>query len=239
MRLRTGISATTASALRTALLGLIAIAIGTSTGSARHKPDFAKGYKNKYFVVLRNGLALGICSENAGDESNMRVEVTDSGVSIPGSELLGGLADCASWPEHIRKGEVLSSSHAAVRGKWLIIWVAAVSPHAVTRGAGAFQHQSYETPAGRLMFSLRGGEAHAADLLGQWLEVFDTKEEAAKFGNTASGVFVKEVKLGMTFAEVESVLGVPQTRVDLGPKVLYKYKDMTVVFKDGKVADVH
>ena len=48
----------------------------------------------------------------------------------------------------------------------------------------------------------------------------------------------KQLKLGMTFAEVESVLGQPETRVDLGPKVLYKYKDMTVEFHDGKVADV-
>ena len=48
----------------------------------------------------------------------------------------------------------------------------------------------------------------------------------------------KQLKLGMTPAEVETVLGQPETRVDLGPKVLYKYKEMTVEFHDGKVADV-
>jgi hypothetical protein len=42
----------------------------------------------------------------------------------------------------------------------------------------------------------------------------------------------------MSFAEVETALGVPQTRVDLGEKVLYKYKDMTVEFHEGKVTDV-
>jgi hypothetical protein len=42
----------------------------------------------------------------------------------------------------------------------------------------------------------------------------------------------------MTIAEVESVLGPPQTRVDLADKILYKYKDMTVEFREGKVADV-
>lgn len=42
----------------------------------------------------------------------------------------------------------------------------------------------------------------------------------------------------MSFAEVEKALGIPQTRVDLGEKVLYKYKDMTVEFHDGKVTDV-
>ena len=42
----------------------------------------------------------------------------------------------------------------------------------------------------------------------------------------------------MSFADVESALGAPLTRVDLGEKVLYKYKDMTVEFHDGKVTDV-
>ena len=62
--------------------------------------------------------------------------------------------------------------------------------------------------------------------------------DGAQLGNTAAGVFVNQVKAGMSFAEVESALGVPQTRIDLGEKVLYKYKDMTVEFHDGKVADV-
>jgi hypothetical protein len=57
-------------------------------------------------------------------------------------------------------------------------------------------------------------------------------------GNTASGAFVKEVKLGMTPAEVEDVMGLPVSKADLGEKVLYKYKDMTVEFHNGKVTDV-
>lgn len=48
----------------------------------------------------------------------------------------------------------------------------------------------------------------------------------------------KEIKLGMTIADVENILGPPVTKVDLGEKVLYKYKDMTVEFHDGKVVDV-
>jgi hypothetical protein len=53
-----------------------------------------------------------------------------------------------------------------------------------------------------------------------------------------SGAFVKEVKLGMTPADVEAALGSPETKVDLGEKVLYKYKNMTVEFHDGKVTGV-
>jgi len=48
----------------------------------------------------------------------------------------------------------------------------------------------------------------------------------------------KEIKLGMTIADVDKILGPPATKADLGEKVLYKYKDMTVEFHDGKVTDV-
>jgi len=86
-----------------------------------------------------------------------------------------------------------------------------------------------------------GVDFTAADaLFAQWFTLLDgtNPADAAQLGNTASGVFVNQVKAGMSFAEVESALGVPLTRVDLGEKVLYKYKDMTVEFHDGKVTDV-
>jgi hypothetical protein len=55
------------------------------------------------------------------------------------------------------------------------------------------------------------GYDQAKALIDQCLKRFDTQAEAAKFGNTASGAFVKEVKLGMTPAEVEAALGLPET----------------------------
>jgi hypothetical protein len=56
--------------------------------------------------------------------------------------------------------------------------------------------------------------------------------------NVPPATGTKEIKLGMTTDQVEQVLGVPATKVNLGEKVLYKYKDMTVEFHDGKVTDV-
>lgn len=170
----------------------------------------------------------------------LRVRVTESGVDTSPKGRLEGMADedCGAVPEPLHKGEVVRSSHAAIRGKWLLIWVESLSPHSVTRGAGAFEHESPEYPAAIVMFPAEGGYDQARTLVDHWLKPFDTQEEAAKFGNTASGAFVKEVKLGMTPGEVESVLGLPDTKVDLGKKVLYKYKNMTVEFEDGKVSDV-
>lgn len=48
----------------------------------------------------------------------------------------------------------------------------------------------------------------------------------------------KTISLGQTMREVQSVLGTPDKIVNLGPKVTYVYKDIKVIFLDGKVADV-
>ena len=46
------------------------------------------------------------------------------------------------------------------------------------------------------------------------------------------------VALGMTPAQVESVLGKPSKIVDLGNKKIFVYSDIKITFMDGKVADV-
>ncbi len=48
----------------------------------------------------------------------------------------------------------------------------------------------------------------------------------------------KTITLGQSINEVTAILGPPVTVVDLGPKQIYKYKDLKVSFKDGKVFDV-
>lgn len=221
-----------------ALLAITAVGMGL----ASEKKDFAERYKDKYFVVMRDGLVLAICSERPGHEGYIRVEVSDSGgeIAMKGFHAGGYWAkECGATPEPVHKGEVLTSfKHAGASGNWLEISVKALSAHAVTRGVGAFQHESYEYPAAVLVFPLGSGYDEVGARVDKWLRAFDTREEAAKFGNTASGAFVKEVKLGMTPAEVEAALGLPETKVDLGGKVLYKYKNMTVEFHDGKVTDV-
>jgi hypothetical protein len=48
----------------------------------------------------------------------------------------------------------------------------------------------------------------------------------------------KTISLGQTPEQVEAILGKPEKIVNLGQKVTYVYKDMKVIFQDGKVADV-
>jgi len=48
----------------------------------------------------------------------------------------------------------------------------------------------------------------------------------------------KSISLGQTPEEVEAILGKPEKIVDLGSKITYIYKDLKVIFVDGKVSDV-
>jgi len=54
----------------------------------------------------------------------------------------------------------------------------------------------------------------------------------------AQAVSTKTVELGQTPEQVKAALGAPDKVIKLGPKEVYVYKDMKVVFVDGKVSDV-
>ncbi|HUZ93620.1 MAG TPA: hypothetical protein VMU57_01770 [Edaphobacter sp.] len=54
----------------------------------------------------------------------------------------------------------------------------------------------------------------------------------------AQAAQTKTVALGQTPDQVKSALGAPDKIVNLGSKMIYVYKDMKVIFMDGKVSDV-
>jgi len=233
-------------ALRIAAAAFMALLVQPIQAQSKEEKEAAVlKYKGKFLVVKKDGIAVGpfvkdLMGPTTGGASNI---INDAGAI----QTLGGIA-------LVSKGEVLKitdvhlinahrESRGFQKGGYLDLIVQTVSPHAVTRGVGAFAHQSMEP--GRAFIALHAGQngedfAAADALVAQWFKLLDgtSPADAAQLGNTASGVFVNQVKSGMSFAEVESALGVPQTRVELGEKVLYKYKDMTVEFHDGKVTDV-
>jgi hypothetical protein len=201
-------------------------------------------YMNKFVVVLKDGLAVGLCSEKRADWTTPPTPILtvtiDSGKAwYREREVL--MSGCITVvPEPIHKGEVLRVASWGISGKTFSLRVMNVSPHEVERGVGAFAHQSVERGEANILFKLdeKMDVGQVSSPLSEWFKVFDTQDSALTFGNTASGVYVKQIKTGMTIAEVESVFGPPQTRVDLTDKILYKYKDMTVEFHEGKVTDV-
>jgi hypothetical protein len=211
------------------------------------KKDLAESYKGKYLVVLRGGLAVGMCADLSGVPSGITLDVRISGASVEFSPQAGasaGMTGCGEIiPEPLHKGEIIFAKFAwfrRLKGGFFTITVQTVSPHQVKGGERGSRHERVKYGKADLIFETSDTKDYdaIASLVGTWLRPFDTRAEAAQYGNTASGVYVKEVKLGMSFAEVEAALGPPQTRADLGEKVVYKYKDMTVEFHEGKVTDV-
>jgi hypothetical protein len=211
------------------------------------KSELSERYKGKYLVVLRDGLAVGMCADLPGAPPGIALDVRIVGDSVdfgPQGGVAAGITGCGDIvPEPLHKGEIVFAKYTwfrRMKGGFFTITVQSVTPHQVKRGEGKSRHERLKYGKADLIFEAGDNKDYdaIAALVEKWVRPFDTRAEAAQHGNTASGVYVKEVKLGMSFAQVESALGPPETRADLGEKVLYKYKDMTVEFHDGKVSDV-
>jgi hypothetical protein len=213
----------------------------------RETKELAQSYKGKFLVVMRGGLAVGTCRGYRPTPVSERIPPTLH-VEIDGDEVeyqaQTGITTQAHGclvivPEPLHKGEVLYVRGVSTRGESLMLWAVTLSPHQVDAET-AHERPHMEQGAAEFRFKIPKGAGldDTQHLVATWLKEFDSRAQAARFGNTAGGAFVKQVKTGMSFAEVESFLGPPQTRVDLGSKVLYKYKDMTVEFHSGKVVDV-
>ena len=214
---------------------------------AMDKKDLSERYKGKYLVVLREGLAVGMCAGLPDIPSGNALDVRITGESVefhPQTGATAAMTGCGEViPEPLHKGEIVLARFTwfrRLRGGYFTITVQNLAPHQVKRVRGASRHEHLKYGRADLIFETSDAKDYdaVASLVEEWLKPFDTHAEAAQFGNTASGVYVREIKLGMSFAEVEAALGPPQTRVDLGEKILYKYKDMTVEFHNGKVTDV-
>jgi hypothetical protein len=48
----------------------------------------------------------------------------------------------------------------------------------------------------------------------------------------------KTVDIAMTMDQVKQSLGIPDKIINLGPKTIFVYKDLKVIFIDSKVSDV-
>lgn len=75
-------------------------------------------------------------------------------------------------------------------------------------------------------------ETATADAIKKTADTVVIPEADAKAANT------KTVNLGQTPEEVQAILGNPDRIINLGAKQIYVYKDMKIIFQDGKVSDV-
>jgi len=230
------------------LKAVVFLLVCSSLAYPADKGASLRKYDGKYLVVLKEGLAVGICENHETHAGS----ITDGYPSLPNKLQDGraeyhretrfiavGLSGCGAVnPQPIHKGELVRVVRVVVSRGYYVAHIESL-PHQVERGLGASAHQSEDVGRAGLAINTTSAD-EAEQTLDHWLKVFNGGRDvpAAQIGNTASGVFVKQIKLGMSVEEVEQVFGPPAVRADLGPKVLYKYKDMTVEFTDGKVSDV-
>ena len=73
------------------------------------------------------------------------------------------------------------------------------------------------------------------DDIDKWFNVEEVDNPARK--RRAASRPVRTVKLGQTQEEVTTIFGPPEKQVLLGNKVVFVYRDLKVIFIDGKVTD--
>jgi len=77
----------------------------------------------------------------------------------------------------------------------------------------------------------------AAEVDQQLADADQAEKEVVGEAQQETGGTATTVALGQTIEQVTANLGPPLTIIDLGPKKIYKYKDMKVTFQEGKVSD--
>jgi len=165
--------------------------------SAAEKETLNKRYSGRFLVVMKEGLAVGICTVPAGQrrplappELPVRIAAGRSDYQSQ-SGASATAAGCSTVdPEPLEKGEVLKVKRVWSRGDEFHISVQNVSPHRVEGEAGT----SLEIGLADLRFKFsepKDLEASAQEIE-RWVKPFQSAEEAAKFGSSASGAPAKQ-----------------------------------------------
>jgi hypothetical protein len=163
------------------------------------KEDLLTRYRNKFVVVIREGLAIGVCEGHPATRGLLGEQIPSATITVDGdqADMRGhdfiAPSGCGRvTTEPVRKGEVLAVRHVAIHSGQLMINVENVSLHAIERGVGAMGHETFERGSAFIKFKLPSGKNYDAALavVENWMKPFDSHEEAAQFGNTASGAFV-------------------------------------------------
>jgi hypothetical protein len=167
---------------------------------AAEKKELKGFYEKKFLVVLRDGLAVGICEHTPYNPARHRYLYTGSPLPVritgdqaeyhtqAGARAKFDIACGKIIPQPLHTGEVLWVRHVSLHGEELRINVEAIFRRDVAPGRKAQdEYEKYWVEDADFRFV---GKADAPDataaLVEKWVKVFDTPDVAAKFGNTIS-----------------------------------------------------
>jgi hypothetical protein len=176
------------------------------------------------FVIQKDGVSGNLAS----DMTILRVSVTDGEVA-QAKGFFAAVAD-KKTNRDFKQGERVYLFKVDVKDDALQYWVISCDTFDVAK-RGSTEQTRYKAvidfKIDKAAFPTMTGEALKAVVSSVLVD-----ESAAKAAAT------KTVELGQTTAQVEAILGRPDKILNLGPKTVYVYRDMKVIFLDGKVSDV-
>jgi len=183
--------------------------------------------------ITKPGTVLVIQKENisgdlASDATFLNNKVENGQIAQAGG--FGAILQDKKTSRVFKSGEKVYVFKLDVKEKYVQFFIVScetydVNLHGSTRQTRYKSLLTFEFPEGFLATA-------TADTVKKTVDAVIVPEGEAKAAST------KTVQLGQTPDEVEGILGRPEKIVELGPKKIYIYKDMKIVFTDGKVADV-
>jgi hypothetical protein len=183
--------------------------------------------------ITKPGTVLVIQKENisgdlASDSTFLNNKVENGQIAQAGG--FGAFMQDKKTSRVFKSGEKVYVFKLDVKEKYVQFFIVScetydVSLHGSTRQTRYKSLLTFEFPEGFLATA-------TADTVKKTVDAVIVPEGEAKAAST------KTVQLGQTPEEVEGILGRPEKIVELGPKKIYIYKEMKIVFTDGKVADV-
>jgi hypothetical protein len=201
----------------------------------------------KYAVLVRDGVPARAKGDGILDKS-ITLKVRNGGAWEQKGFL--GIKDSKDITANLDKGEQLKVVGYKTAKDGINLTVETLATH--NAGAewihkGGRSQYSDRLDYLRTSFEFRFDDDYLADsqanldrilaAVESYVKCFASENEAQAFAR-AGGKSTTEVKLGMAESEVERALGAPKRRLDLGEKVVLVYGDMTVILRNGKVADI-
>lgn len=172
--------------------------------------------------------AEGINADRATDMTMLVNQVVNGQVQQP--KGAGASLFSKATTKQFKPGDRAYLTKIDVKDDGVLFWLIATETSELTEH-GSTKQMRYRAV---LHFSFPSEVMQAADVasMQKIVDPIFQLESEAKAANT------KTVELGQSPDQVKQILGPPEKIISLGPKTIYVYKDMKIVFTDNKVADV-
>ncbi len=218
------------------LLGLVFAASQAVAAESPWQADLLSALKSRYAITTRNwlgkiqqpGVVLVVQQEGLQADRPkpiMRPTEIQDGVLVKTGA--GGIV-MGTGARSLKKGERVHVYDIRVKDEYVLLLIGTVDTvDTVQNGSttSAVQEAALSFASKEAPLATTSADAVIAQI-SKWL-VTESEATAAR-----------TVALGQSVEDVIKALGQPTKIVDLGPKKVYYYPDMKVIFQDGKVADV-